>query len=276
MSYWEFLIQRENDRAWRPLTSRNLQIFEGNYRIIANTSIINSAVRTQVFHQTTDQPPQLSQNHSQSTSNEGMLVVLPFTHLHTGTWHLNCNVTSTAADDVHEQLCLKVIPRPATADAAASPVEAVPSPAAASRDPYPDDIIAASVSDLDNLLSDLEPENLVPERADLPAAVAETETNEEFGALPAELTAIAEDDLLDLSVITVEEVPEDDIADPFAAALQIAMRQREEQQQDRMSIEQDQLQEILTINDLEFSILDPDDLPMNSYDINSYEVVVED
>jgi hypothetical protein len=270
MSYWEFLIQRENDRAWRPLTSRNLQIFEGNYRIIANTSIINSAVRTQVFHQTTDQPPQLSQNRSQSTSNEGMLVVLPFTHLYTGTWHLNCNVTATAENDVHEQLCLKVIPRPATADDSPAPI------GTSQPNPYPDDIIAASVSDLDNLLSDLEPESLAPNSEDLPAATAAAKTNEEFTPCPSELTAIAEDDLLDLSVITVEEVPDDDITDPFAAALQIAMRQREEQQQDKMSINKDQLQDILTVNDLEFSILDPDDLPMNSYDINSYEVVVED
>jgi hypothetical protein len=272
MSYWEFLIQRENDRSWRPLTSRNLQIFEGNYRIIANTNIINSAVRTQVFHQTQEQPPQLSQNRSQSTSNEGMLVVLPFTHLHIGTWHLNCNVTTATESDVHEQLCLKVIPRPATAEQNTPPftIETQQTqPNTASNNIYPDDIIAASISDLDTLLSDIESSNEPPDTNNSAA----TKSSPHPVAIQ---TTASEDDLLDLSIITVEEVPNDNLTDPFAAALQIAMQQREQQQQEKVATTDDQLQEILAVTDLEFSILDPDDLPMNSYDINSYEVVVED
>ncbi len=255
MSYWEFLIQRENDRAWRPLTSRNLQIFAGNYRIIANTSFTNAAVRTQVFYQTNEQPPQLSQNRSQSTSNEGLLVVLPFTHLQTGTWHLNCNVTNTNDSDIHERLCLKVIPRPVAPPTAVHPVTEPIGAAIAHDDIYPDEIMASSVFSLDVLLSDI-----------APAAQQAIATPP---AIPPEIVA----DVLDLSVI-----PDHDglqVSDPFAAALQIALRQREEQQADKLTIEDQRLQEFLAVTDLEFSVLDPDDLPMNSYDINSYEVVVD-
>jgi hypothetical protein len=261
MSYWEFLIQRENDRAWRPLTSRNLQIFEGNYRIIANTSITNSAVRTKVFHQTSEQPPRLSQNHSQSTSNEGMLVVLPFTHLQTGTWHVNCNVTNPNSSDTHEQLCLKVIPRP-VAVSTATPPSSASTEAAVMNNIHPHEIIASSISDLDLLLSDIEPstEQLIA----TPHAVIT-----EIQAIPAKRPVPATD-VLDLSFI-----PADEVSDPFAAALQIALQQREQQQSEKLTIVDDQLQEFLAITNLEFSILDPDDLPMNSYDLNSYEVVVD-
>jgi hypothetical protein len=259
MSYWEFLIQRENDRAWRPLTSRNLQIFEGNYRIIANTSIINSAVRTKVFHQTSEQPPRLSQNHSQSTSNEGMLVVLPFTYLQTGTWHVNCNVTNANSSDIHEQLCLKVIPRVVST---ATPPSPASTEAAVANNIHPQEIIASSISDLNILLSDIEPSTQQPIAA--PNAVIT-----EIPAIPSKLP-IPATDVLDLSFIPAEEV-----SDPFAAALQIALQQREQQQSEKLTIVDDQLQEFLAITNLEFSILDPDDLPMNSYDLNSYEVVVD-
>jgi hypothetical protein len=253
MSYWEFLIQRENDRAWRPLTSRNLQILEGNYRIIANTSVTNSTVRTQVFHQTNEQPPQLSQNRSQSTSNEGLLVVLPFTHLQPGTWHLNCNVTNPDDSDIHEKLCLKVISRPA-----GTPVSISPGAAIANDHIYPDAIMAAAVSNLDVLLADIAPATQPP-LANPPA-------------IPPQTAA----DILDLSVIPDDDRSDpSDPSDPFAAALQIALRQREDQQADKLTIEDDRLQEFLAVTDLEFSVLDPDDLPMNSYDINSYEVVVD-
>lgn len=151
MPYWEFLIQRETDRAWRPLTSRNLQVSEGKYRIIANTSMIEVTVCTQVFYQNDRQPPQLSQKRNQAVTPEGMLVVLPFTHLQTGVWHFNCNV-----NDGHcEQLRLNVVPRPASTNGGATPpAPEVPAPAASDRPPT--EILETAVADLDRLLTDLD------------------------------------------------------------------------------------------------------------------------
>jgi hypothetical protein len=176
MPYWEFLIQRETDRAWRPLTSRNLQVFEGKYRVIANTSMVDAAVRTQVFYQNDQQPPQLSQHRSQAISPEGMLIVLPFTHLQSGVWHFNCNISD--AREVCEQLRLKVVPRPASTEPPVTTLEVSSSSSTPfgfatppDGDRLPTEILESAVADLDILLSNLDrpPEpTLVPAAGGLP------------------------------------------------------------------------------------------------------------
>ncbi len=288
MPHWEFLIQRENDRAWRPLTSRKLEIFEGNYRIIANTSMSNSAVHTQIFYQNHQQPPQLAQDHSQQISNEGLLVVMPFTHIQLGTWHLNCNVTIAQDSGIEEQLCLQVVPKAAVdendqqenpsttgaenlegTDDRSKPVVTVIHdhyPMVVS-DVHPDKLIASSLADLDNLLTEIAP--IVAQ----PLVMSLTTTGSTSSLYP-EFIEFPEEDVLDLSVLPVEQAFQ--APDPFVTALQIDLPPQAQIPTEKLTIEDEQFTDMSVITDLQFSELFPHKLPIDSYDRHSYEVVVED
>ncbi len=287
MPYWEFLIQRENDRAWRPLTSRKLEIFEGNYRIIANTSMSNSAVHTQIFYQNHEQPLQLAQDHSQQISNEGLLVVMPFTHIQLGTWHLNCNVTITKESGVEEQLCLQVISQPVTGEQETPPppleknIDGLDDRSKATvtvihdhypmvvSDIHPEKLIASSMADLDSLLNEIAPVAAPPVvmSYDLSITASTSSIYPEFIEFP-------EEDVLDLSVLPVDQIFE--VSDPFATDFQIGIRPKEQIQVAKLAIEDDRMPEISAITDLQFLDSESDELLIHSYDRNSYEVVVED
>jgi hypothetical protein len=287
MPHWEFLIQRENDRAWRPLTSRKLEIFEGNYRIIANTSMSNSAVHTQIFYQNHEQPPQLAQDHAQQISNEGLLVVMPFTHVQLGTWHLNCNVTITKESGVEEQLCLQVVPRPETDEQETTPpavekntdgLEDRSKPTVTVihdhypmvvSDVHPEKLIASSLANLDHLLTEIVPIVAQPMLMshELATTTSTTSPYPEFIEFP-------EEDVLDLSVLPVNQVFQP--PDPFATVLQIALPPPEQIPVEKLTIEDDQFTDMSVVTDLQFSELFPQKLLIDSYDRHSYEVVVED
>jgi hypothetical protein len=253
MTYWEFLIQREDDRSWKTLTSPNLQIVAGKYRIIANTSAIDATVRTQVFYHTDQEPPQLSQSRSQSISPEGMLVVLPFTHLQAGMWHFKCNVSMAEADDLYYPLKLKVLPR--TSQALSSEAD-IPSELLVAES-QPAEIIKTAVGDLDRLLDNIETQPMIF-----------TEVTREQ---PVELVSAIESPTYATSHLDNE--------DPFDAALRIATA---DQQARTRSIPvgkanpEPTIQQILASTTVEAIVLGTPDVPLNSYDAKTYEVVVED
>jgi hypothetical protein len=248
MTYWEFLIQREDDRSWKTLTSPNLQIVEGKYRIIANTSAIDATVRTQVFYHTESEPPQLSQSRSQSVSTEGVLVVLPFTHLQAGMWHFKCNVDISENNELCQPLKLRVLPRTQPAPSLAEPEIAMAEPQA--------DMMQTVVGDLDRLLDGMETQPVVftevtPERITAPAATFQ----------PAQADIELDDE------------------DPFDAALRIATA--DQQARSRKNPvgkvnSEPTLQQILASTTVEAITLGTPDVPLNSYDVKTYEVVVED
>jgi hypothetical protein len=251
MTYWEFLIQREDDRSWKTLTSPNLQIVEGKYRIIANTSAIDATVRTQVFYHTESEPPQLSQSRSQSISPEGVLVVLPFTHLQAGMWHFKCNVDISENNEFCQPLKLRVLPR-------TQPVPSEAEPETVLAEPQPVEMMQTAVGDLDRLLDGMETQPVVftevtPGRIATPSATFK-------------------------SVDTAPDIELDD-EDPFDAALRIATV--EQQARSRKNPvgkvnSEPTLQQILASTTVEAITLGTPDVPLNSYDVKTYEVVVED
>ncbi|NER49257.1 MAG: hypothetical protein F6J92_21700 [Symploca sp. SIO1A3] len=92
MEYWEFLIQKEGDRTWKPIKSSRIEIEPGRYRIVAHSSLKNAEVEISVIHQSLEEvpPKQRSQKRSRRTSPEGLMVVIPFTQLKSGIWELRC------------------------------------------------------------------------------------------------------------------------------------------------------------------------------------------
>ncbi len=255
MTYWEFLIQREDNRSWKTLTSPNLQIVEGKYRIIANTSAIDATVRTQVFYHTESEPPQLSQSRSQSISSEGVLVVLPFTHLQAGIWHFKCNVGISENHEICQPLKLRVLPR-------TQPVPSEAEPEVTITEPQPVEMMQAAVGDLDRLLDGIETQPVVftevtPERI---AAPTNTLSDTSSAAYP------------------IPDIELDD-EDPFDAALRIAtMEQQTRSRKNPVGKvnREPTLQQILASTTVEAITLGTPDVPLNSYDVKTYEVVVED
>ena len=100
MAYWEFLLQKEGDRDWLPLETAHVEISEGRYRIIAHSSYCQASVDIHLSRLLTGQmPPQRKTLKRAGTTNEnGLMVVIPFTHLTPGHWTLTCTATPDAVD----------------------------------------------------------------------------------------------------------------------------------------------------------------------------------
>ena len=93
MEYWEFLLQKEGDRSWLPLESPDVEILEGRYRVVSRSSRENSNVEVRITHQAMIEvpPKRRTQQRSNRTNAEGLVVVIPYTTLKPGTWELTCS-----------------------------------------------------------------------------------------------------------------------------------------------------------------------------------------
>ncbi|MEH1886826.1 MAG: hypothetical protein V7L19_26540, partial [Nostoc sp.] len=93
MEHWQFLIQKQGDRSWHILESPNLAISEGQYRVLARSSLPNTDVEVRVTHSSTQevQPTRRIFKRSRRTNSEGLMAVIPFTHFDAGVWELRCN-----------------------------------------------------------------------------------------------------------------------------------------------------------------------------------------
>ena len=111
MTYWEFLIQREGDRGWRPIKTGNLQLKEGKYRIVAKSNLLHTQIQTRVTHQTLGSTVlrRRSQSCNQKTNPSGLLVIIPFTQLHSGIWQFVCSGTTATQTPWHQILKLRVL-----------------------------------------------------------------------------------------------------------------------------------------------------------------------
>lgn len=92
MEYWEFLIQKEGDRAWLPLESPSVEILEGRYRVVARSSRPNTDVEIRLTHQSIEAGAKKRrvQKRHHRTNKDGLMVVFPFTSLQPGLWELSC------------------------------------------------------------------------------------------------------------------------------------------------------------------------------------------
>jgi hypothetical protein len=127
MADWEFLIQREGDRGWRPIETGNLQLMEGKYRIVASSNLPHTEIQTRITHQTLGEtvPKRRSRSVGQTSNAKGLVVIIPFTQLRSGMWQFVCSGMDDNHAVRHRILKLRVLSRIAPS----SPVEAVAAPA---------------------------------------------------------------------------------------------------------------------------------------------------
>ncbi|MEL6382642.1 MAG: hypothetical protein AAFQ89_09240 [Cyanobacteria bacterium J06626_18] len=98
MAYWEFLLQKEGDRDWLPLETAHVEISEGRYRIIAHTSYCKTPVEIHLSQLLIDPPKRKIRKRAGQTTENGLMVVIPFTHLTAGSWTVRCAGTLPEAE----------------------------------------------------------------------------------------------------------------------------------------------------------------------------------
>ncbi|NJM90393.1 MAG: hypothetical protein HC847_27930 [Hydrococcus sp. RU_2_2] len=92
MKRWEFLIQKEGDRAWLSLQEPNLELEEGKYRMVAHSNLVNLDVEIRVIYQSEvgERSQRSYQKYCRCTNAEGLAMVLPFTEFKAGIWTIRC------------------------------------------------------------------------------------------------------------------------------------------------------------------------------------------
>ncbi|MFQ4136823.1 hypothetical protein PGN35_010930 [Nodosilinea sp. PGN35] len=99
MGYWEFLLQKEGDQSWLPLDASQVEILEGRYRVMAHTSHTNTPVQIQIGQVLAEGqrpgpdrrlPRRRTLRRQGQTNANGLMVVMPFTHLGEGSWDIRC------------------------------------------------------------------------------------------------------------------------------------------------------------------------------------------
>jgi len=92
MEFLEFLLQKEGDRSWLPLDSPEAEILEGRYRVMARCDRGGAPVSVRITYLDLETvPPRRRVHHvTRTTTDKGLLAVMPFTPLKTGTWTIRC------------------------------------------------------------------------------------------------------------------------------------------------------------------------------------------
>ena len=94
MENWEFLLQRKGDKSWLPLESPTVEILEGQYRLAARSTQANMPVNIAIAYrplaEVRHEPFQ--QKIAKRVSNDGLLIVMPYTNLMAGFWEVECAV----------------------------------------------------------------------------------------------------------------------------------------------------------------------------------------
>lgn len=93
MDSLEFLLQREGDNTWLPLESPDVEILEGRYRIVSRSSLGEQEIEIRIVYHALDEVPPVRrvQTRRGDVNAEGLMVVIPYTHLLPGIWEFSCS-----------------------------------------------------------------------------------------------------------------------------------------------------------------------------------------
>lgn len=121
MEQWQFLIQKQGERAWQPLESAYAEIVEGRYRIVASSDSVNTDVEVRVVHQSASEIPPRRRIHKRlrRTNSEGLAAVMPFTDFTPGVWEVRCSgdlMSDMFGNSWQHNLRLQVLPLIATTE----------------------------------------------------------------------------------------------------------------------------------------------------------------
>lgn len=92
MEYWEFLIQKQNDRSWQSLKSPEVELPQGRYRLVVRSNRADTDIDIRIVHHSIHEnpPKRRLQKRSRRINSEGLMVLIPFTDLAPGIWEFRC------------------------------------------------------------------------------------------------------------------------------------------------------------------------------------------
>jgi len=92
MEYWEFLIQKENDRSWQSLKSPEVELPQSRYRLVVRSNRADTDIDIRIIHHSIHEnpPKRRLQKRSRRINSEGLMVLIPFTDLAPGIWEFRC------------------------------------------------------------------------------------------------------------------------------------------------------------------------------------------
>ena len=92
MESWEYLIQKEGDRAWLPLETATAELEAGCYRVVARASRPHTEVEVRLMYESVGDVPPQKRVHKRirHTNKDGLMVVFPYTELKSGIWEISC------------------------------------------------------------------------------------------------------------------------------------------------------------------------------------------
>ncbi|MFB2937207.1 hypothetical protein ACE1B6_18325 [Aerosakkonemataceae cyanobacterium BLCC-F154] len=92
MEYWEFLIQKQNDRSWQSLKSPEVELPPGRYRLVVRSNRADTDIDIRIVHHSIHEnpPKRRLQKRSRRINSEGLMVLIPFTDLTPGIWEFRC------------------------------------------------------------------------------------------------------------------------------------------------------------------------------------------
>ncbi|CCH65106.1 hypothetical protein RINTHM_6400 [Richelia intracellularis HM01] len=103
MENWQFLIQQQGENYWYPIESATVQLPEGKYRIVASSNCANTDIEARLIrypHQKSSAKI-LIRERACRTNNDGLVAVVPFIFMTSGSWELTC--CKTLMSDVKGQ-----------------------------------------------------------------------------------------------------------------------------------------------------------------------------
>ncbi|MDJ1184351.1 hypothetical protein [Roseofilum casamattae] len=106
---WEFLIQKEGDRAWLPLEPPSVEVLEGRYQLVVRSQFPQVPIAVTLTYQSDSEGTPQVQARDRQTNKEGLMVVFPYTHLKAGWWNITCNLQSEDGESRSYIVALKAL-----------------------------------------------------------------------------------------------------------------------------------------------------------------------
>ncbi|MBE9169792.1 hypothetical protein IQ238_20440 [Pleurocapsales cyanobacterium LEGE 06147] len=127
MENWKFLLQKKGDRFWQELKTQSVEIEEGKYRLLGQSSYLHFPVEIYLNYQVQSTLPcqdescldfvkgeqalSYSLKHYRKTNVRGLIEISPFFYFHPGVWELSCRgdvFSEMLGESWQEKLQLKV------------------------------------------------------------------------------------------------------------------------------------------------------------------------
>jgi hypothetical protein len=111
MNNWDFLIQREGEKAWSSVTDIS-RLKTGKYRLMVRTPKLNQAVDISItYYPESNLRLTKRRKYYRQTNERGFLAILPFTPLGTGSWEISCRpdlMNELCGENWHKKITLEV------------------------------------------------------------------------------------------------------------------------------------------------------------------------